>query len=261
MSGPLVLVFLSGMFIVISFFIPRDPFPKVELWALRWYYIVVGFALLLGVDSLVLHHLRRIRRGGMQAFYSGVLLLGFFVTLGWGILAWKQFGSPFAPHSHFLWIFMNVEVPLEATMFSLLAFFIASAAYRAFRARSFESTLLLVSAGLVMLGRVPLGQYVAVPLLSAFGVLLAFELYHRPVRTPLDRVLYRGGPLLVLLFSAVLLLPSVFPQLASRIPGVASWILTVPQVAGKRGVEFGLALGGLAFGYRILFGMERGYLR
>ncbi|WP_295182714.1 hypothetical protein, partial [uncultured Christiangramia sp.] len=47
--------------------------------------------------------------------------------------------------SLFYWIFDYIYTPLSATMFALLAFFVASASYRAFRIRNFEATLLLIS--------------------------------------------------------------------------------------------------------------------
>jgi hypothetical protein len=57
----------------------------------------------------------------------------------------------------FTWLYDHVFAPCNATMFALLAFFVASAAFRAFRARNMEAGLLLGGAILVMLGRVPVG--------------------------------------------------------------------------------------------------------
>jgi hypothetical protein len=62
--------------------------------------------------------------------------------------------------------FDYIMMPIMATVFSLLAFFISSAAYRAFRARNLLASLLLVAALIVMLRFNPylaliFGDYVA----------------------------------------------------------------------------------------------------
>jgi len=56
--------------------------------------------------------------------------------------------------------YLNIQVPIQSTMFSLLAFYIASAAFRAFRAKSVLATVLLFAAVIVMLGQVPIGELI-----------------------------------------------------------------------------------------------------
>lgn len=62
------------------------------------------------------------------------------------------------------WIYDYVFAPCNATMFALLAFFVASAAFRAFRARNIEAALLLGSAIIVLLAQAPMGRWITTSL-------------------------------------------------------------------------------------------------
>ena len=66
-----------------------------------------------------------------------------------------------AIESPFQWAFENLLAPMQATVFSLLAFFVASASFRGFRARSVPAAILLGTALLVLIGRVPLAEYIS----------------------------------------------------------------------------------------------------
>ena len=60
----------------------------------------------------------------------------------------------------YVWLYDHVFAPCNATMFALLAFFIASAAFRAFRARNVEAALLLGAAIIIMAWRAPVGRII-----------------------------------------------------------------------------------------------------
>lgn len=58
-------------------------------------------------------------------------------------------------------LFEDVMGSLTTAMFSLLAFFMATAAFRAFRIRSFEAFLMVASGIIVILGQIPFGIYLS----------------------------------------------------------------------------------------------------
>jgi len=118
---------------------------------ISWALIIIPFALVLATVTLIQTHTTRIRRRTEHWQYSFVVFAGLLIMV--------LIGIPFGPqNSIFEWLYNNVQLPMDATMFSLLAFFIASAAYRAFRARTFEASLLLITALIVMMGNVPVGD-------------------------------------------------------------------------------------------------------
>ncbi len=61
--------------------------------------------------------------------------------------------------SAFGWQYEFMFKPLQATMFSLLCFYVASAAYRAFRAKNLQAVLLLVTASIILLGQTIAGSW------------------------------------------------------------------------------------------------------
>ena len=66
----------------------------------------------------------------------------------------------------YAWLYDHIFAPCNATMFALLAFFVVSAAFRAFRMRNVEATLLLGAAIIVMLAAAPIGAAISDDLLD-----------------------------------------------------------------------------------------------
>jgi hypothetical protein len=171
---PLVLVFIFGLLGFIPFIVPHEIVQSSDDFLRNNFLkILAAFALILGLGSLLRVHIDKIKRKGQNWPYSWVLIITFLVTaiigLFGGVTGQGVLPTRIGSFSFDIWtIFFNIEVPLGATMFALLSFFMASAAYRAFRARSTEATLLLVAAFIVMLGVLPLGNSIS-PHLPSFA--------------------------------------------------------------------------------------------
>jgi hypothetical protein len=147
---PMIVAFVAGVIIILEFFVPS--LRRVASEVQNWYLVVVAFAILVGAFNLLRMNYMKIRDHRADWPYSIILIIGLFAMAIAGIFFGIDQGTVFD------WLFNYLMFPMSSTMFALLAFFVASAAYRAFRARAVDATLLLVAAIIVMLGQVPIGS-------------------------------------------------------------------------------------------------------
>jgi len=245
---PMIITALIGVIMIVAFFVPQPAAMDLRETIQKWAIIVFAFAILLGVLNLLLVNLHKVARGSSEAGYSIVLIISVLVTAFVGVVfgiapetkatTWQVLGNDFTFYRGvwFDFIFQYMYIPLNSTVFSLLAFFIASAAFRAFRAKTGEATLLLVAAILVMLGRVPIGNWLWAhslgPLIGAAWASLA-GIFHGQV------------PAWVV---------------GEAMSEIADWIMDFPNTAGQRAIIIGAGLGAVAVSLKILLGVERSYL-
>jgi hypothetical protein len=143
-----------GALVLADFFIVGEPIDTAAQYVIRSASIVAAFALILGVFNISSVHLTKLVKQEKGWGYSIVLLTAMLVTIIVGFIGGGPGSQPM------ILIFDTVIFPLQATLFSLLAFFFVVATYRAFRVRSVESALFVVFGVIVLLGQTPVGSAV-----------------------------------------------------------------------------------------------------
>jgi len=317
---PILITMIAGFIMIIREFIPHEPFDRIDNWLQDWYMVVAAFAIVLGIESLLHLHSRKISFKRKDWQYSVVLIVSLLLMSIAGIfggiedktfldmdnptqitellateidtidgkrtvaqmlpadasamseqeqgayiysqlktitvevedkikvstrhpdpkrkytipalyldrkqLSLKQalkrqqiilhrgglgYLLKFYLFGGFQFSYQYIYTSLMGTMFSLLAFFVASAAYRAFKARTLEATLLLLAAFFVMIGRVTFG--------TILGNVIGLD-----------------------------------------IPQITDWIMNYPVTAGQKAIMIGIALGLISTSLRIILGIEKSYL-
>ena len=222
---PLIISFLIGLLMVGEFFIPHWRYHLLTENLLEWGVILAAGAYFLGLINLIQVNLPKILELQEDWQYKVVMMIGLVATLIAGFSGgYQRLGDGYS----YRWIYDFILVPLNATMFSLLAFYIASAAFRAFRARNLDATILLSAAIVVMVARVPAGEMLGNTISHAFSSVLG------------DWTL--------------IFLPENF------LSQFMNWIVDVPNTAARRAIFIGAALGAIATGLRIILGIERSHL-
>ncbi len=140
-------VTLIGLFVMMAFGFTQQVGDGWGLYFL-WLLLCVGcLVALIGTRATDVTGEKAKWAAGAGAFLVAAVLVAVFDD-SWSFYFMTPEGLE---NSMFRIFFDYVMMPILATMFALLAFFIASAAYRAFRARNVLATLLLIAALIVML--------------------------------------------------------------------------------------------------------------
>jgi len=170
---PLFITIFVGLLLIFSVFVP--PMENLGENFTLFFDIIAVFAFFLGGGNLLRVHITKLAKKKRDWPFSIVTICGFLLMLAAGLF---KIGNPgdiaasvTAEGSLFNAIYRNIFIPLGSTMYALLAFFVASASYRAFRAKNREATILLSAAFVILLGSTPFGTYLTSWLPDSFSIL------------------------------------------------------------------------------------------
>jgi hypothetical protein len=149
---PIFIVFVTGIIMVFQFFVPHAASEFLFTYANDFVIVIGILALPLGIFSLMRGTVKKAQRDSKERIYALATIIGFLVMVIAGVKR-EYFTTPGTLLQN---SFNYILIPAQATLFSMLAFYIASAAYRAFRVRTWLATVLLVTAFIIMLRIIPL---------------------------------------------------------------------------------------------------------
>jgi uncharacterized membrane protein YozB (DUF420 family) len=148
---PAAIAFICGVTVVVAYFFKIPSVQNLaQNYILKWQSVIAVFALGLGAVNIIRIHVKNVQKEQGKNLFSLALLITFIITILVGLF----FGQA---SKQYRFIFDYINVPTGSAIFSLLAFYIGTAAYRAFRAKNAEAAILLLTGCVVMLGRVPIG--------------------------------------------------------------------------------------------------------
>lgn len=154
------ITFVTGILTILDFFLDIDLLNNLTATLTEWVVLLAYFAIVLGLVNLYVFHGKRISRKTPQWMFSAWLLFVTSIVILIGVTSGTQ-----DPTYRFL--FKNVYGALGPSGYGIMAFFIASAAFRALRTRTVESFILVLAVIFTLLYRAPVGGII--PLIPEIG--------------------------------------------------------------------------------------------
>jgi hypothetical protein len=151
---PIFLTIVFTLVQVIPYYVYIQPLDDAASYIQRWILIILALATFVGVISILQVHGKNVAKRS-KGWYFSVIVLVFTVVMALVGLPLAEVGLG-DKNPVYLFLFNYMLQPLSGTMYSIIAFFIASAAFRAFRARNIEASIVLVSGLLMLISNAPL---------------------------------------------------------------------------------------------------------
>ena len=149
---PLMILSFLGTWMILEYFIqPLAPLIPITDTIRTYTTILASAAWGLGIAVLTISHLKAIYIKRESPFWGySVIYLISFVAMGLAGLFGGTTGI------QFLWAYDNIYTPGGQTLYATTAFFIITAAFRVFRFRNLDSTILLVAGTIVLMSVLPI---------------------------------------------------------------------------------------------------------
>jgi len=178
-----VIIVLAGTMLVLD---QLDVAPIADVLALgyQWLILLAGVALLIGTLNVAAMHLWRIQTGQRDWMLSLVLLAVLIAVFVAGVVSPAGANGPLLD-----WVFSALVAPGQASLFALLVFFMAAAAYQFLRVDRPGGAWMLAGALLVLVAQWPL----AAQWLPPAYVAAIFWLLDGPVMAALRGLLLGSG--------------------------------------------------------------------
>jgi hypothetical protein len=151
---PLALTFIVGIIITANWFIDAAPLNDLSNTITNFNTVMVAFMMGFAGVNILMIHTRRIQKNmssgnTIDIFYSALLLGSLIIWTAVGIFMGRSSDT-------YQWLYTNFNLPLSSTAYAATLFYLASATYRVIRARSTETTILVVVSIVVIMGNMPM---------------------------------------------------------------------------------------------------------